>query len=447
MKRALATILITSLSLGLNLYPSTAAIKPGAICKKEGQVKKAGGKQYTCIKKGKKLAWSKGVTIKTAAPAATPTPTPAASASPTPTPKSTPTPTPTPYAKLFQLARPNIPNPMTWESVLERRSEAASIVYNDTWETIKRNRSLPDLKIPYQVFRGPNQDKSHFANMDIWLSDLFAFFGRAVKPDSYIFLAFPSQDLEWAVEQLAKPEISHPSYEVIVRNANTSPIGGFRQNAVPNMKTGRFDGIWLLPSSLSGTPGMPTRQMHEESTFNHEYGHQVQQAQWKDENLNGPNRGMGRDAPCFLIEGIVTIPELTMVLESANAFKQNLKNRTRGAYTSDPTTRDELGNFTGYSPLTDEITYEFALKYLDNSFMQNCSSGLQYGLSYSLGYLATEALAVIGGVESPMALFTLMGKHNLTWDQAFESIYEISWNKAKPILANYIFLQSKDYRS
>jgi hypothetical protein len=76
MKRALAIGLVAVLALGVSPSISSAAIKAGATCKKEGQVSKKAGKEYTCIKKGKKLVWSKGVTIKTAAPAAAPTPTP-----------------------------------------------------------------------------------------------------------------------------------------------------------------------------------------------------------------------------------------------------------------------------------------------------------------------------------------------------------------------------------
>ena len=92
MKRSLAIVLVALLTLSTNTSISSAAVKAGATCKKLGQVSKKAGKEYTCIKKGKKLVWSKGVTIKTAAPAAAPTQTP----SPTPTPTSTPTPTPTP---------------------------------------------------------------------------------------------------------------------------------------------------------------------------------------------------------------------------------------------------------------------------------------------------------------------------------------------------------------
>jgi hypothetical protein len=64
MKRVFATIVIGCLVLTLNLSPATAAIKPGATCKKIGQIKTSAGVKYTCIKSGKKLVWSKGVGTK-----------------------------------------------------------------------------------------------------------------------------------------------------------------------------------------------------------------------------------------------------------------------------------------------------------------------------------------------------------------------------------------------
>jgi len=97
--------------------------------------------------------------------------------------------------------------------------------------------------------------------------------------------------------------------------------------------------------------------------------------------------------------------------------------------------------------LTEEVTYEFALNYLKDSFGLQCNSGLYYGLSYSLGYLATEALAAIGGVESPLALFTLMGKYDKTWEEAFLEVYRIPWTEAESILAEYIHNRASLYRN
>ena len=51
---------------------SSAAVKAGDACKKVGQTSVAGGFKYTCVKKGSKMVWGKGVAVKpaTAKPAA-----------------------------------------------------------------------------------------------------------------------------------------------------------------------------------------------------------------------------------------------------------------------------------------------------------------------------------------------------------------------------------------
>jgi len=43
---------------------SSAAVKAGAACKKAGQSTVAAGMKYTCVKKGSKLVWGKGVAVK-----------------------------------------------------------------------------------------------------------------------------------------------------------------------------------------------------------------------------------------------------------------------------------------------------------------------------------------------------------------------------------------------
>ena len=58
---------------------STAAVKEGAACKKAGQSSTVSGRKFTCVKKGSKLVWNKGVVIKSAPTASA---TAAASAAP-----------------------------------------------------------------------------------------------------------------------------------------------------------------------------------------------------------------------------------------------------------------------------------------------------------------------------------------------------------------------------
>jgi hypothetical protein len=70
--------------------PASAAAKEGAACKKAGQSSTVSGRKFTCVKKGSKLVWNKGVVVKKAPSAAT---TPAASAAPaTPAMSATPAP-------------------------------------------------------------------------------------------------------------------------------------------------------------------------------------------------------------------------------------------------------------------------------------------------------------------------------------------------------------------
>jgi hypothetical protein len=94
-------VLLTLLPLVLTAPPSSAAVKAGSTCTKQGAKQISGGKSFTCIKQGTKFVWNKGVAVKKQTPAAaTPpvaTPTPAASSpTPTPTPSATPAPAPTP---------------------------------------------------------------------------------------------------------------------------------------------------------------------------------------------------------------------------------------------------------------------------------------------------------------------------------------------------------------
>ncbi len=94
MKKSSLPVIVFVLLFALLAGPLNAAgIKPGTTCAKAGATAVSGGKKFTCIKSGKRLAWNKGVAIRAAAkptPAATPTssakPTPVATAAPIPNP-------------------------------------------------------------------------------------------------------------------------------------------------------------------------------------------------------------------------------------------------------------------------------------------------------------------------------------------------------------------------
>ena len=75
--------------------------------------------------------------------------------------------------------------------------------------------------------------------------------------------------------------------------------------------------------------------------------------------------------------------------------------------------------------------------------MAGCTNSLYYGLGYSLGYFAVEALSAIKGVESSMALLERLGLGQ-DFELAFKDVYDIEWDAAVPILARVIEITAAD---
>ena len=85
MKKSLLAVSM-ALVLTVVIAPgSSASVKAGASCKKVGQTSTASGMKFTCVKKGAKLVWGKGVAVKarpTASTSAAASAAPAMSATP-----------------------------------------------------------------------------------------------------------------------------------------------------------------------------------------------------------------------------------------------------------------------------------------------------------------------------------------------------------------------------
>ncbi len=115
-KGASALALVLALSLVLTNFPAFSATPPkaGAECSKIGITRMVSGKQFKCVKSGRKLVWNSGKTIKpakqSALPTATPAPTPSPASTPTPEPIKTPTPESNPKKETVLYSPPSEPS-------------------------------------------------------------------------------------------------------------------------------------------------------------------------------------------------------------------------------------------------------------------------------------------------------------------------------------------------
>ncbi len=98
-----------AVALALVVAPSaSAAVKEGAACKKAGQSSTVSGRKFTCVKKGSKLVWNKGVAVKsapTASATAAASAAPMASATPMATKSAEPTKSAAPASTGYTMER------------------------------------------------------------------------------------------------------------------------------------------------------------------------------------------------------------------------------------------------------------------------------------------------------------------------------------------------------
>jgi len=154
----------------------------------------------------------------------------------------------------------------------------------------------------------------------------------------------------------------------------------------------------------------------------HEYTHSVSFFQLK------PNRGNYYNlTPDWFGEGHASV---TGKLGGSTSFEDYDSHRARVHRNNRP-----QQDIKDYQP-------ENILRFYESFSKAPEVSPLRRDYLYSLGWSTVEALAAIGGIDSPMHLFVETSK-GLTFKQAFKRIYGIEWEVAAPILADVV---SKQYR-
>jgi hypothetical protein len=373
MKRALAIGLVAVLALGVSPSISSAAVKAGATCKKEGQVSKKAGKEYTCIKKGKKLVWSKGVVIKSAAPAVTPTPTL------TPAPIPTPTVTQPPKA-LTPLEKLNAD--IYQRYVLAQKNISPS----------------------FNFVRCPNANKDMAEITEKAYIDAYSFWVPIYKATAKVnWLLMSEKDWDCWYETTATFEGPNPiSRSWNVWNRNTGILGHCNVNSLAfcGYGTGVREGGMFAQYNLFGSD---YKVAPTPLTVHHETVHIYQSQLMSDNHLTSKTNS----AACWFIEG------------QANLFGAPIA--TKG----DPTTyrNFEINRLLKVYPRGSSYTKE---EWVDvfNTLKKPGDFCFKNELGYSLGWFALEWTYLNYSIEEMHVFLEAMAK-GLTWEQAIQQVLKM----------------------
>jgi hypothetical protein len=153
----------------------------------------------------------------------------------------------------------------------------------------------------------------------------------------------------------------------------------------------------------------------------HEVTHSVVAAQWIGVARN-PQQSANDASPCWLNEGIAHAAGLSLGVGTYEEYLDIRSSQVTGRHIRAP--------YNDYSPST-------ILKYYNESIPGICTRNPDYVLGYSIGYLTVEAMNAMAGADSAMHMYSVMASGK-DFEEAFELTYEISWNNAKPIFAEYV---------
>jgi hypothetical protein len=395
------------LMMTLIAAPSFAAVKAGAKCTKVGASATASGKKFTCIKSGKKLVWNKGVAIKKPLPVATPTPAPSSSPTPEPTPAPTTTPTPTPSP----TPTPTLKD-LTFSNIAENFDAIAFNIYSK-YQTHMATNYQGSIKVNTIV--GPNTvpvNKNSAAAFQI-ASKIFQNFKQ---PNEVFAIYYNFADKEWAKNQVAALAGKNTAdFQFGYSCPNAMRCWDASASITLDWKAISHYGVSDPGGALSKSELTGEIQIHE---FTHSVSFfQLNPVRGNYYNLTPDWFGEGHASVTGKLGGSTSF-------EDYNLLRNNVQ---RGNYPQ--------ADIQNYRP-------ENILRFYESFSKAPEVSPLQRSYLYSLGWSTVEALAAIGGIDSPMNLFIETTK-GLTFKQAFKKIYGIDWEAAAPILAEVV---SKQYR-
>ena len=299
---------------------------------------------------------------------------------------------------------------VTITELISNINNVPKYAWNDYQRISKENDIFENDSFEIIINIGPSTDL-YFQDNEKYIQKGISFWQNFNLPEKYYGFFYNYGDLDWATSELT----------------TTGFEGGMaRAPCRDGICSGANSGIYQRPPHF----GVGVFGIHSgDSVDNYRYGplhihevtHSVVASQWIG-NARNPQQSANDATPCWLNEGIAHAAGISLGVKTYEEYLDMRSSQVRARHIQVP--------FNDYSPST-------VLDYYNKSIPGDCIKNPDYVLGYSIGYLTVEAMNAMSGADSAMHMYSVMGSGK-DFEEAFEMIYELSWNDAKPIFAEYV---------
>ncbi len=299
---------------------------------------------------------------------------------------------------------------VTITELISNINNVPKYAWNDYQRISKENNIFENDSFEIIINIGPST-KLYFQDNEKYIQKGISFWQNFNLPEKYYGFFYNYGDLDWATSELT----------------TTGFEGGMaRAPCRDGICSGANSGIYQRPPHF----GVGVFGIHSgDSVDNYRYGplhihevtHSVVASQWIG-NARNPQQSANDATPCWLNEGIAHAAGISLGVKTYEEYLDMRSSQVRARHIQVP--------FNDYSAST-------VLDYYNKSIPGDCIKNPDYVLGYSIGYLTVEAMNAMSGADSAMHMYSVMGSGK-DFEEAFEMIYELSWNDAKPIFAEYV---------
>ena len=342
----------------------------------------------------------------------------------------------------YKTFKPLVPHPVmggygiTWQNIVQRVDDISAAAWTDAQLSLVRNRGLPNAGKGLKTYISPNAARldSRLDEVNAILGRTFTLFARIPASSKIFFVATTYEDATQTKNVMkglySNSRFMRDSVDSIY-GLDQNPLAGspWVYSGCGNSYYARNTFTWPNTREaqalvLGVCPGGPESDAHFEAVqgMSHEYVHLVQIG------LRPNTLETWDNIPCWMVEGEVEWAQ--------TAVATNFTNYLRGQHFH-PYLLTSDGREFEQTTSREWSAAEVQSYFVAAAKTSTCHDINQYAYSYSLGAATIEALVSIGGSESWFAFHQrlILGE---TMNQAFKSVYGITWDEASPILAQVV---------